>query len=77
MVSSGIKAIKLGVQHVRQPCQRVPIGYIGSSKGPNDTLAGQSFVHVMIFDDVLIIVKIDKLEVSHLPVDSECGDKQK
>jgi hypothetical protein len=30
-----------------------------------------------IISDVLIIVEVDKLIVSHLPVDSKGGDKQK
>ena len=56
MVPLGVQPIKLAVQHVGNPRQRVPVAGMGRSKGPPNTIRGQARTHMGILNDVFIIV---------------------
>ena len=54
-----------------QPSERVPIGCMGGGEGPNETVAGKPSLNVRIIYHIILVVKIDKLMVRHLPENSE------
>ena len=44
MMAAGLQVIKLAVQHVREPGQRVPVGGVERGDRPGDSLAGQALL---------------------------------
>jgi len=77
MMHAGIQSVKLAVQHVRQPCQRVPIAGISGCQCPGDALERQSVLNMAIFVDVGIVIKIHKIMISCLPINGERGYNEK
>ena len=74
---AGVQAVKLTVQHVRQPCQGMPIAGMSGGKGPDKAFESQAGLHVMITGDVLNVVVADEVIMSHLPEYDNGGDNQK
>ena len=71
VMSTGIQAIKLTVQHVRNPRQGVAIGVIESCNGPSEPFEGKSGLHMFIVSDVIQVIEIDKVVVPDLSIDHD------
>ncbi|MBW1860001.1 MAG: hypothetical protein JRI70_08000, partial [Deltaproteobacteria bacterium] len=68
MMWARIHTKELTVGHVGQPCHRVPVAVQFGSEGPRETLPRPSTSNVRIVGHVIIIIIVDKLMISHLPV---------
>jgi hypothetical protein len=55
----------------------MPIGYISGSERPDNAFAGKAILYIRIFSNIAIIVEVDKLMISHLPIDGNSGDNEK
>ena len=61
MMSGGIQSIKLAVQHVGKPGQRVPVGGMDMGKCPDDPLERQALGDHRIIIHVILVVVVNKL----------------
>ncbi|MGD0521096.1 MAG: hypothetical protein ABSA48_07550 [Terracidiphilus sp.] len=73
MVTAGIFAIKLPVDHVGDPRQRVPVGRMEGCKCPLDALRGYPLLHVAVLHDIVVIVQRNEIVAPHAAV-AKCGD---
>jgi hypothetical protein len=78
VMSLGIKAIELTVQHMRQLAQRVPVGSVGGSESPDNAVGAQTFLYVDVLSDIDRIIQVDEVVITHLPEDDkgDYGQKQ-
>src|SRR5450755_697354 len=60
MVAGRIQSIKLAIEGMREPGERVPVRGVSRRPGPYKCAPGQPGSHVRILDDIGIIVEIDK-----------------
>ena len=60
VVASRIRAEKPAIDHVADPCQRVPVRGVAFGKRPDDRFAGEPFVYVRVFRDVFVVVIVDE-----------------
>ena len=65
MVTAGIQSMDLGIHHVGQPRQRVPVGAAGGCESPQNTLEGKPMHHIRIFFDIGIVIKLNEGMVLH------------
>ena len=68
VVTGGIESESFEIEHMCQPCNRVPIGGIRLSESPDYAFAGQSLCHMCVLGDIAVVVKVEELVVDHLPV---------
>lgn len=61
MVAGGIIAIDLPVDHMRNPCQRMPIACIEGRKRPCDALHVQPLLHMPVLQHIGVIVQGDEI----------------
>src|SRR5262249_32683144 len=67
MIARGPKVKHLKVQHVRKPCERMPVSSLASRKRPLDVPPIETSLDVRIFQDVNWIIKIDEAVVDRGP----------
>jgi hypothetical protein len=48
VMAGGFQPVKLAIQHVRHPGQRMPIGGVGGGQGPLDALPVQAVLNVLV-----------------------------
>lgn len=60
-MSGGIRPEQTPVKHMRHPGQRMPVAEIGGGKCPLNRLKMNPLLYLIIFSDVSVIVKIDKV----------------
>ena len=62
-VSSGVGPEELDVQHVRQPGQRMPIGFIllRKTEGPTESFDSEPIKNTRVFRDIRAIVIDDEV----------------
>ena len=77
MVSSGMKTIKLIIDHEGQPGQRKPESTLYRAEGPKNAFPCQSGPDMIVIGDIDAVIKIDEIKLTHLPVDSQCDNRQK
>ena len=46
-------------------------------ESPRDPFPGPSGLHVPVLGHVIIVIKVDKLMISHLPIGGNCKQNQK
>jgi hypothetical protein len=68
MMSACAQSIQLDVEHMRNPCERMPISRCASGERPLDTIPRDTPQDVCIFDDILSVVQVNEFEVSSLRV---------
>ena len=73
MVPAGIFAIKLPVNHVRDPRERVPIGRVEAGKRPLDALRGYSLLHFPVLHHIVVIVQRYEIVAPHTTVGKNGG----
>jgi len=64
------------VEHERQPRQRMPVGGIFGSESPQDTVPGQSRLHLGIGGEILMVIKIEEWVPEGLAEDCKHGQRQ-
>src|ERR1035441_7659466 len=57
VMAEGLQPVKLAVQHVRQPRQRMPIRSVSARESPPHALPPQSRLHPWIVGEVIRIVE--------------------
>jgi len=55
-----VSPIELTVQHVRQPCQGIPIVGVGTGESPDGAFPSQACLKMRIFRHVLVVVVVDE-----------------
>ena len=68
MEEARIQAEKLAVEHVTEPRKRVPVASVARRKGPPDAIKGKSPPDLLVFHDVLVIVKVDEVTAKNWTV---------
>ena len=61
MVSAGMQAKDLTIQHVRHPGEWMPVAGIAALKCPRNILRGETARYMRVFGDVLMIIDRDKI----------------
>ena len=69
MMSARIQTIKLTVQHMGNPGQRMPVGGMEMGEGPDDSLDRQTARDLRILIDIVAVIKIDELVMNRLAKD--------
>jgi hypothetical protein len=76
-VAGRVKVKEFAVQHVREPCQRVPVTVFIRSESPFHTFQAQAAVHVGVLDDITIIVVVDEGMVTNRSIERRrCRDEK-
>ena len=68
MVSTRIQPIEMAVKHMGEPCKWVPLTIMTWSESPKDPRKTYSPLHLGVFSDVQIIIKIYESIISYLPI---------
>ena len=76
MMAAGLQAIKLAVQHVREPGQRMPVAGVVRGERPGDSLAGQAPADVPVLVDVIVVVEVDEVVAGRLAEDGDHRQQQ-
>jgi hypothetical protein len=76
VVGPRIESEQLDIQHMGQPCQRVPVGCVRGGECPDKILSGQACPYVGIFEDIPAVVVVHELMVADLPVNRPDGGDQ-
>ena len=71
-MSAWIKSEELAIQHLGKSGQWMPATDVFGKK-PDDIVKGKSGKDMLILTDILIVIVIYEIEITHLPKDSE-GD---
>ncbi|HUE37056.1 MAG TPA: hypothetical protein VMO20_06670 [Candidatus Acidoferrum sp.] len=69
-------AKKLGVQHEREPGERVPVAGVSSRKRPFDVYPRKTAGHVRIAKEIFVIVKIHEAVVPDRGINSKRCEHQ-
>ena len=77
MMPAGMQPIKLAVQHVRNPGQRMPVGGVDMGKCPDDPLERQTPGNFRVFIYVKVVVVVDKLVTQCLAENHPNNRRQK
>ena len=77
VMPTGVEAVDLAVEHVRQPGQRMPVGDVDVREDPRGAADRQAGGDVRILVDVLIVVEIHELVADRLTEDEPHGQQQK
>ena len=67
MVAGWICSIEFVVNHVRQPCQGVPVAGMYGRECPENLSASQTGLYMAILCDIYIVIITDKVKMMHLP----------
>src|SRR5271157_1687209 len=77
MVAAGLQFIKLAVQHVREPGQRVPVAAAIRGEGPGSPCAGQAPANMRVLVNVISVVEVDKVVRQRLCEDEDHRQQEK
>jgi hypothetical protein len=67
VMTAWVHTVKLDVRHVRQPGDRVPVGCVNGSKGPDNVIAGYAARYMGVTRNVGIIIEYE-LAISSLHI---------
>jgi hypothetical protein len=73
VMKTRVQAEKLGVGHVAQPGQRVPVAVYLGLHCPEHAVTGPACLDMAVLGDIIPIIVIDEVEIPHL---SECHKRQ-
>jgi len=76
VMSSGIESAEFVIEHMGQPCQRMPIASVSRGEGPANVFPGQPPLNVDVVSDIQIVIQADKGVVRNLPVRNEGQQNQ-
>ena len=77
VVFAGIHSEKLAIQHVRYPCQWMPVTRAPRGEGPGDISPIQAGFYMGIIRDVITIIVVDEARMAHLPIKGNCDQHQR
>ena len=69
MVAAGVQSVKLIVEDVGKPRQRMPVARVAFCECPDDPLGGRVMGDMRVFVDILVVVKIDEIVIDCLAED--------
>src|SRR5262249_2268098 len=72
MMTRRLHTEKLAIQHMRNPCQRMPIRRVSRTKRPDDIGPGQSCDDVRVLEDVIAVVNVDEVMPDDWQVAEKC-----
>ena len=72
VVTHGVKAIQLDVQHVGEPRHRMPIVGMVTCECPDKVFEAEPGIHMDVSGDVIVVVKIDEIIELQIPKTPEC-----
>ena len=76
VMAGRLQMVKLAVQHVRQPRQRVPVAGVQCRKRPLYALGRQPRLHSRIAADIIRIIQVNKTEPAHRPIGASRDERQ-
>ena len=71
-----VQTVKLAVQHVRQPGQRMPVGRIGVGESPAYRRSGQTTLDLGVACDVAIVVEGEEVESDRGQIDRQVRENE-
>ena len=71
-----LEAVKLAVQHVRKPRDRMPVRRVGLREGPVDALPSQPRLHLRIICQVRRIIESDEARLDHRQIHCHGDQRQ-
>ena len=77
MMAAGAQSVKLAVQHMGNPGQRMPVGGMDVGERPDDPLERQSPGDFRVIIHVIVVVVIDKVVPQRLPENGKRDRRQK
>src|SRR5690242_7388404 len=72
MMSGGFQPVKLTIEHVRDPGERMPIGRVSLSERPTNPGQAYPTANLRIFVDVVVVIVIDEIVREGLPENRPC-----
>jgi hypothetical protein len=60
VITGRMHSEQLPVKFMGEPCQRMPVGSVGSCERPMDAFPCKALLYVGVFDDIVGIVPLDK-----------------
>lgn len=72
MMPVRISTKQLAVCHVAYPCEGMPVAVKVGGECPDNAFGGPSLPNLPVFSHIIIIIKVDKLMISYLPVNCKC-----
>jgi hypothetical protein len=76
MISSGIQTIDLVIEYQRKPDQRIPQAGIYLAEHPAEYFRCKSGLQMSVFSYINLIVIIDEVKLTNLPVDGKRSQYQ-
>ena len=68
MMAGWLQTVELGIQHVGEPRQRMPVGSVAGAESPREPLERQPRLDLEVFSDVVGIVKVHETASRCRPV---------
>lgn len=66
MMAGRIETIKLAVDHVRNPGERMPVAGMDMDEGPADAARRKAATDLRILEDVIAVIKVDEFVAQRL-----------
>src|SRR5512136_48434 len=80
MITAGIEAVELIIEHQGKPHERIPyftIFFTHGAERPENSVQRFDGFYVEVFDDVNTVINVNKVELIHLPVNGKRNNRQK
>ena len=77
MMRARIQSEKLNIEHMREPCQGMPVRGMCCAKRPIESLKRNPFFYMLVIKDVIIIIKVHKVMIRYPVVGGENGEDEK
>src|SRR4029077_18117396 len=75
-MATGKHAEELAIDHVCDPCERMPVRLVKSGKRPGESRERNTAVHHRVFLDIRIVIQRDELMPHYLRVKPKCYYRQ-
>jgi hypothetical protein len=76
MVSGGVEAVELAIEHVGEPGQRMPVAGVAGGKSPTPALQAETALDHEVLSHIVRVVEVKELAVADLPVGAYGGDRE-
>ena len=65
VMAGGLEAVKLAIQHVGNPSERMPVAGVAAGERPVERVRRDASLHGRILHDVLQVVVVNKIVADH------------
>jgi hypothetical protein len=71
VLGSGLGVKELVIEHMRKPGQRVPVREVARREGPFDILPGKPRLNGRVFENIDVVVVVDRFVITDRPIHGE------